>query len=257
MRKNLKDNNKGITLIALAITIIVLVILAGVSIAALKGDNGIINEAKDAKASHEKSIEEEERELNEVESLKEATKKTELTENEASGVWEVASSTNNQISKYTGKSTEVYIPNKIGNTTINSVFTTAFDDVKKKITKLVVPGSIQLVSANFLGFSNLKMVVLQEEITNIPTYTFNGCYKLEYLSIPSTIKTIEKWGLACTGIKNIVIPNTVTDVGEEIFAWCSNPITIHCEAETKPDGWSNNWLNRAPDGTTVDWGYNQ
>lgn len=254
MRKNLKDNNKGITLIALAITIIVLVILAGVSIAALKGDNGIINEAKDAKATHEKSIEEEERELNEVESLKEATKKTELTENEASGVWKVI---NNQISKYTGKSTEVYIPNKIGNTTINNVPITAFGDVKKQITKLVVPGSIKLVPMNFFEFSNLKMVVLQEEITYIPTYTFNGCYKLEYLRIPSTIKTIEKLGLACTGIKNIVIPNTVTDVGEEIFAWCSNPITIHCEAETKPDGWSNNWLNGAPDGTTVDWGYNQ
>ncbi len=41
--------NKGITLIALVITIIVLLILAGISISALKGDNGIITEAKEAK----------------------------------------------------------------------------------------------------------------------------------------------------------------------------------------------------------------
>ena len=37
--------NKGITLIALVITIIVLLILAGVAIAMLSGDNGILNKA--------------------------------------------------------------------------------------------------------------------------------------------------------------------------------------------------------------------
>ena len=42
-------NNKGITLIALVITIIVLLILAGVSIAMLTGENGILNQATDAR----------------------------------------------------------------------------------------------------------------------------------------------------------------------------------------------------------------
>lgn len=42
-------SQKGITLIALVITIIVLLILAGVSIAMLTGDNGIWNQAKNAK----------------------------------------------------------------------------------------------------------------------------------------------------------------------------------------------------------------
>ena len=41
-------NNKGITLIALVITIIVLLILAGVSIAMLTGQNGILTRAGDA-----------------------------------------------------------------------------------------------------------------------------------------------------------------------------------------------------------------
>ena len=41
--------NKGITLIALVITIIVLLILAGVSIATLTGDNGILTQAGNAK----------------------------------------------------------------------------------------------------------------------------------------------------------------------------------------------------------------
>ena len=41
-------NNKGITLIALVITIIVLLILAGVSIAMLTGENGILTQAEKA-----------------------------------------------------------------------------------------------------------------------------------------------------------------------------------------------------------------
>ena len=41
-------NNKGITLIALVITIIVLLILAGVSIAMLTGQNGVLTRANDA-----------------------------------------------------------------------------------------------------------------------------------------------------------------------------------------------------------------
>lgn len=41
-------NQKGITLIALVITIIVLLILAGVSIAMLTGENGILKQAANA-----------------------------------------------------------------------------------------------------------------------------------------------------------------------------------------------------------------
>ena len=51
MRKTI--NNKGITLVALVITIIILLILAGVSIATLTGDNGLLNKAKEAKIATE------------------------------------------------------------------------------------------------------------------------------------------------------------------------------------------------------------
>lgn len=42
-------NNKGITLIALVITIIVLLILAGITIAMLTGDNGLLTKSNQAK----------------------------------------------------------------------------------------------------------------------------------------------------------------------------------------------------------------
>lgn len=45
----MKNNQNGITLIALVVTIIVLLILAGVSIAMLTGQNGILKNAQEAR----------------------------------------------------------------------------------------------------------------------------------------------------------------------------------------------------------------
>ena len=57
--KNVQKQTKGITLIALVITIIVLLILAGVAIATLTGENGILTQAENAKTKTEKATEEE------------------------------------------------------------------------------------------------------------------------------------------------------------------------------------------------------
>ena len=53
VKMNSERKNKGITLIALVITIIVLLILAAISIATLTGNNGILTRAKDAKETNE------------------------------------------------------------------------------------------------------------------------------------------------------------------------------------------------------------
>ena len=63
----LKIKNSGITLIALVITIIVLLILAGVTIAALSGDNGILQNAARSKENSEKAEDDELRRLTALE----------------------------------------------------------------------------------------------------------------------------------------------------------------------------------------------
>lgn len=50
-----KENIKGITLIALVVTIIVLLILAGITISTLFGENGIITKAQLAKMKYEEA----------------------------------------------------------------------------------------------------------------------------------------------------------------------------------------------------------
>ena len=54
MKKLRNSRQKGITLIALVVTIVVLIILATVSILAVFGDNGIIARAQTAKDTHQK-----------------------------------------------------------------------------------------------------------------------------------------------------------------------------------------------------------
>ncbi len=66
---NMKRDSKGITLIALVITIIVLLILAGVTIATLTGENGILTRATDAREQTELADEKEKIELSAVGAL--------------------------------------------------------------------------------------------------------------------------------------------------------------------------------------------
>ena len=61
------ENTKGITLIALVITIIILIILAGVTINLTIGENGIFNKAKQAKEDYKTAVNEEIRQIANVE----------------------------------------------------------------------------------------------------------------------------------------------------------------------------------------------
>ena len=65
--KKMAKERRGVTLIALVITIIVLLILAGVTIAMLAGENGIISKAMQAKTKTEEARETEEAGLKEIE----------------------------------------------------------------------------------------------------------------------------------------------------------------------------------------------
>ena len=68
MKLNLKQwkNDRGITLIALVVTIVVLLILAGVSINALFGNSGIIEKAKEAQNKMDQAVENNQKGINEL-----------------------------------------------------------------------------------------------------------------------------------------------------------------------------------------------
>ena len=70
--KNFRKN-QGITLIALVITVIVLLILAGVTIATLTGDNGILTRTQEAKNKTEQA--------EDIEKIKLAISEAQIREN--------------------------------------------------------------------------------------------------------------------------------------------------------------------------------
>ena len=78
MKKTFK-NSKGITLVALVITIIILLILAGISISALT-NTGIFQKAKEAKQKSENAQKEEDRLISEYEK--------EIVKQDAEGIWD-------------------------------------------------------------------------------------------------------------------------------------------------------------------------
>ena len=82
MKSFRRNNNNGITLIALVITIIVLLILAAVSIATLTGENGILTRANDAKTKTEQAKEDELRRLTALEATTNLENKEYIDNNE-------------------------------------------------------------------------------------------------------------------------------------------------------------------------------
>ena len=75
----LREKNKGITLVALVITIVILIILAGISISTLT-NTGIFQKAKDAKKSSENAEKEEKSLLSEYEQ--------EIIKQDSNGIWD-------------------------------------------------------------------------------------------------------------------------------------------------------------------------
>lgn len=73
LKEELKYGNKGITLISLVVTIIVLLILAGVSIATLTSENGILTRVNEAKKKTE--------EANDIEKIKLAISEAQIEKN--------------------------------------------------------------------------------------------------------------------------------------------------------------------------------
>ena len=96
-----QKKEKGITLIALVITIIVLLILAGVTVATLKGDNGILTKTNEAK------------ENTEIKTEKEIIKLAVLAASEKEDYKDISKEKlQNELEQLSGGETEVYSDNK-------------------------------------------------------------------------------------------------------------------------------------------------
>ena len=203
MLKETLKRNKGITLIALVITIIVLLILAGISVSMLAGQNGVLTRATEAKVKSESSTGQEMNNLNGMSSLIDSKLTQEVVGKEED--WDVDESSQT-LTSYKGSydSDKIVIPNKVGNTYI----------------KKIGDGS------NALGFTDEatqnKTIEIPEGIEEIASNAFRQTYLSGELKLPSTLKKIGEGAFSnCYYITgSLVIPDSVEEIGASAFYYC-------------------------------------
>lgn len=107
-------------------------------------------------------------------------------------------------------------------------------------------------SAVFSGNKNLSGLIVPESVEIIRSFAFDSS-SLSSITIGNNVSTIQKYAFTeCDNLKEIYIPATVTEIGVHIFGGVDS-IVINCEAESKPDGWDDEWSVGCPD-VTVNWG---
>ena len=98
------------------------------------------------------------------------------------------------------------------------------------LTNVTIPGNIKAISYGMFGYcKSLKTVVIENGVTTINELAF----------------------IRCDNLERVVIPESVTVIKGEIFNNSPNTI-VYCEAESKPDGWDDNWDRSVKE---VIWGY--
>lgn len=99
---------------------------------------------------------------------------------------------------------------------------------------------------------NLESVSLPSSIKSIDKYAFQGCKKLSQINLPSNLGSIGSFAFNETKLKEITIPSSVTTIDYYAFANCDSSMVIYIMAESKPQGWDDNWANEI---YTLSWGY--
>ena len=70
--------------------------------------------------------------------------------------------------------------------------------------------------------TTVKTVIVEDGVTAIGNYAFNGFDKLESVSIAKSVSTIGEHAFAgCTGLKSVTIPDGVVTIGQSAFEGCS------------------------------------
>ena len=200
-RKNLRINESGITLIALVITIIVLIILAGVAINMLSGDNGILSQSARAKEETEQANIEEQLKLAIIAAMT----------NEESQIQDLQSALNNQFGEgkaiaspveggwsvsINGKEYMVYNNGEIAEV----------DDIEGAMTASTSNRIIKdannkefVLPANFVLATNDDGSVIEDEITK--GIVIEDDDENQYVWIPIFEKTTERdWGVDYSGV---------------------------------------------------------
>ncbi len=102
------------------------------------------------------------------------------------------------------------------------------------LKSVMIPEGVTVIGDYaFNGCGNLKSVILPTGLITISSYSFHRCAELISLVIPETVKTIGRGAFSGSGIRSVIIPNSVTVVGSDVFSYCG-----HLQSATLPDSFT-------------------
>ena len=236
----------GITLIALVVTIVVLLILAGVSINVLFGDSGLIKSANNAKEKMEKAKADEQQNIEDTVNLIDKisggeTIKVVEPENPDNWTYNVDEDGAITILGYKEAISELVVPNYINGVAVKRVG-------NGKIRGRILKGDGETVHLGgssdwFAGNASTKKIVISDGIEQISDYAFAGSRALEEIKLSSTLKSIGETAFyEANSLRSITIPSSVTSTGYGIFSGSTNiTVNVPFKENEKPDGWDTDW----------------
>ena len=207
-KNNTLKSSKGITLIALVVTIIVLLILAGISISMLSGDNGILQRATDAK------------ELTGIAQEKEIVA---LAYNSALA----KKISNGDSTAVTAGDLNLELTNQGASADGNSSITVTFTDSKR--VYIINNGNISeyiSISNIILDNQTLEIEVNEEAIISATILPTNAMESLNWISSDESVATVSTNGstVTVTGKKEGLA--TITATNGTINASCEVTVSV-------------------------------
>ena len=158
-----------------------------------------------------------------------------------------------EILKYSGAESNVTVPDKIDNKVVKCVGYGAFAE-NENIVGVTIPAQVtDLQYGVFASCANLETVTFKagSKLQKIAARAFENCSKLQSISLPDSVQTIEENGFAycknlgavdfgnvlkeidnyafCdSGVTRVRIPNSTTAVGASAFSGCDslNEVTL-------------------------------
>ncbi len=125
------------------------------------------------------------------------------------------------ITKYTGETQDIVIPETLGGATPLLSYELFADS---EIETVVLPDSMPFVTGSaFKNCSKLKYVSFGEGITEIKVGSFAGCTSLEEVTLPTKLNKIEADAFyGCTSLKAVTFPGNKMHFGMHVFLGCSS-----------------------------------
>ena len=128
------------------------------------------------------------------------------------------------------------------------------------IESITIPDSITSIEQGAFIGSKIKSINIPNGVTSIERAVFSHCKELTSVTIPSSVTSIDSLAFRnCEKLESIIIPSSVTHISKNAFCGNEN-LTVYCEAESKPDGWDDEWTGDERKDIKVKeviWGYKE